>query len=305
MDGIRVSLDEVRWRARGAFAGLAAGDALGAPLEFLTAAEVRAAHGTVRDMIGGGWLHLAPGRVTDDTEMSLCLARAIVRAGRFDLRACAEELGRWLRTNPVDVGSTVRKGLRAFLVHGQLETPPAEWDAGNGAAMRTLPVAIATLGDAAALERCTLAQARLTHHHPLSDAACLALGTMLQQALLGRSRARLRREADALVLRHPAFAFEPLRGGSSGYVVETMRTVLHAFFTTRGLEDCLVAVVNRGGDADTTGAIAGALAGAYYGPDELPRRWAKKMGADLLAEIGALSDALVGLSPLAATAGDR
>jgi ADP-ribosyl-[dinitrogen reductase] hydrolase len=82
-------------------------------------------------------------------------------------------------------------------------------------------------------------------------------------------------------------------------VVDTLQTALHFFHATRGFEECLVAVVNQGGDADTTGAIAGALAGAYYGPGELPSRWLRRLDATVRAQIEALSDRLVSLSPLA------
>ena len=68
-------------RARAAFLGLALGDALGATTEFMTPGEIRNQYKVHRNIIGGGWLHLKPGRVTDDTEMSLCVGRAIVDRG--------------------------------------------------------------------------------------------------------------------------------------------------------------------------------------------------------------------------------
>ncbi len=296
---VTVDLADVRARARAAFVGLAVGDALGAPVEFMTAAEIRAAHGVHREMTGGGWLHLAPGRFTDDTEMSRAIARVIDGAGGFELRAVADALAAWMRGRPVDVGSTVRKGLRSYLLEGRLEAPPNEWDAGNGAAMRTLPVALLALGDEALLDRCQIAQAHLTHNHALSDAACAALGRMAQIAVLGLSMSRLRREADLLVTRFPAFRFEPYRGLATGYVVDTLQTVFHHLFATRSFEECLVATVNQGGDADTTGAIAGFLAGAYYGLEEIPRRWIRRMDHAALAELERLASRLVDLSPLA------
>lgn len=296
MDGR--DLSDVRERARAAFLGLALGDALGATLEFMTAAEIRATHGVHRELTGGGWLRLRPGRVTDDTEMSLCVARAIDAAGGWDARRVAEAFAAWLRSTPADVGSTVRKGIRRFMLEGTLAGPPNEGDAGNGAAMRMVPVALATLGDPALLALRAVEQARITHHHPLSDAACVHVGELVQLACLGRSRAQLRRASDALVERVPAFRFEPWRGLATGYVVDTLQTVLHFFHATRGFEACLVAVVNQGGDADTTGAIAGAIAGAYYGPAELPGRWLRKLDPAVRAEIEALSDRLVSRSPL-------
>jgi ADP-ribosyl-[dinitrogen reductase] hydrolase len=290
-------LEDVRGRGRAAFLGLALGDALGATVEFMTPAEIRAEHGVHCEIVGGGWLHLAPGRVTDDTEMSLCIARAFDVAGGWDLRAIADRFVAWLRAGPVDVGSTVRNGIRRYMLEGTFEGPPREGDGGNGAAMRMAPVALATLGDGALMERCALEQARLTHNHPLSDAACIHVGELVQLACLGRSKAQLLRASEALVRRVPAFAFDRHHGPASGYVVDTLATVLRLFRATRGFEECVVAVVNQGGDADTTGAIAGAIAGAYYGPDELPPRWLRRLDRAVRAEVEGLADRLVALSP--------
>lgn len=295
---LRHDLEDVRARARAAFLGLALGDALGATVEFLTPAEIRAERGVHRDLVGGGWLHLRPGCVTDDTEMSLCIAAAIDAAGGWDLRGIADRLAAWLRSGPVDVGSTCRKGIRRYMLEGTLTGAPNEGDAGNGAAMRMAPVALATLAERGLMERLALEQARLTHHHPLSDAACLHVGELLHLACLGASKARLRRASEALAVRLPVFRVAPCRGPASGYVVDTLRTVLHFFEATQSFEACLVAVVNQGGDADTTGAIAGAIAGAYYGPEELPARWLRRLDASVRAEVERLADRLVALSPL-------
>jgi ADP-ribosyl-[dinitrogen reductase] hydrolase len=292
-------LADVRSRARAAFLGLALGDALGATVEFMTAAEIRAAYGVHRELVGGGWLHLRPGRVTDDTEMSLCIARAVDAAGGWDLRAIADGFVRWMRTGPVDVGSTCRKGIRRFLLDGTLAGPPHEGDGGNGAAMRVLPVALLTVADRPLLERLAVEQARLTHHHPLSDAGTLHVGELVHLALLGHDKARLRRASDALVARVPRFAFAPYPGQASGFVVDTLQTVLDALHGTDGFEACVVAAVNRGGDADTTGAIAGAIAGAHYGEGALPRRWLRRLDRSVREEIEALAERLVSLSPLA------
>ncbi len=293
-----MDLDDAIARARAAFLGLALGDALGATVEFMTPAEIRAVHGVHRDIVGGGWLNLRRGRVTDDTEMSLCIARALDAAGGWDLRAIADRFVAWLRAGPVDVGSTVRKGIRRYMLDGSLEGAPNDGDGGNGAAMRMVPVALATLGDPALLERCAIEQARITHHHPLSDVAAVHVGELLHLAILGRGKSRLRRASDELVARVPAFAFEPYPGLATGYVVDTLQTVLHAFFTTRGFEECVVAAVNQGGDADTTGAIAGAIAGAYYGSEQLPPRWLRRLDPAVRGEIERLADRLVDLSPL-------
>ncbi len=295
---LRVDLSDVRDRARAAFLGLALGDALGATVEFMTPAEIRASHGVHREIVGGGWLHLRAGRVTDDTEMSLCIARAIDASGGWDLRGIAERFVAWLRAGPVDVGSTVRKGIRRFMLDGTLEGPPNPGDAGNGAAMRMVPVALSALADRAVLASRAVAQARITHHHPLSDAACVHVGELVQMACLGLSKARLLRASQALAERHRQLGFEPYRGLATGYVVDTLQTVLHFFHATTSFEACLVAAVNQGADADTTGAIAGAIAGGYYGPAELPARWLRRLDRSVRDEIERLADRLVSRSPL-------
>lgn len=292
------NLDDIRSRARAAFIGMGVGDALGAPAEYLTAGEIGAKYGVLKDIVGGGWLRLKPGQVTDDTAMALCIARALVATGGWSLKGIADNFAAWLRSKPVDVGDTCRRGIRNYMLKGTLETPFNEWDAGNGAVMRMLPVALSTLGDERMMAECVIAQARLTHNHPLSDAACVILGKLIHLALLGASKTRLRNELDGLLTEHENFRFHAYKGLATGYVVDTMQTVFYHFFRGRDFEECLVDTVNQGGDADTTGAIIGSLAGAYYGMEGIPKRWLKKMDKGLMAEIDHLSRKLVDLSPL-------
>lgn len=289
---------EVISRSRATLIGMAVGDALGGPVEFMTASEIKAKYGVLAEMTGGGWLRLKPGQVTDDTEMSLCVARAVVESGSFSLKAIADKFAAWLKTGPADIGDTCRRGIRNYMLKGVLETPANEWDAGNGALMRMTPVGLYTLGDDALLERCSREQARITHNHPRSDAACYWYGRLLHLALRGASKARLQREANDLTACFPCFGYTPYHGLATGYVVDTMQTVLHYFFRSRNFEECLVKTVNQGGDADTTGAIAGGLAGAYYGLEEIPRRWLKKMDRKVLEELTELAEKIVNLSPL-------
>lgn len=289
--------EEVRERVRGAFLGLAVGDALGAPVEFMTSGEVKAKYGILKEIVGGGWLRLKPGQVTDDTEMALCIARAIVSRQGWDSTAVAENFSRWLRSKPVDVGDTCRRGIRNFMLNGRLETAFNSWDAGNGAVMRVLPVALFTVGNDTLLTEIALSQAHITHNHPLSDSACIWLCRLVQMAFCGYSKIRLRHEVDTLLAEQPAFKFDPYPGLATGYVVDTMQTVFHHFFRGKDFETCLVGTVNQGGDADTTGAIIGALAGAYYGEEGIPRRWLKKMDRNLMNEITRLAEELLTLSP--------
>ncbi len=260
-------------RALGAYLGLALGDALGATVEFMTPREIQARHGVHREIVGGGWLRLPRGAVTDDTTMALALGEAIIDAKGWNLERVADGFAQWLRSRPVDCGNTCRRGIRRYLLHGSLAGEPSEGDGGNGALMRNLPVVLATLNDDAARHRWTLEQCHFTHHHPLSDAATLAFGAMTRALVLGAPPAACAAPAQALVEAAPAFRYRPYPGRASGYVVDTVQTVLHHFFEHPGFEDCVVATVNRGDDADTTGALAAMLAGARCGAAALPGRW--------------------------------
>ena len=284
-------------RARASYLGLAIGDALGATTEFMSPGEIRATYKVHRKIVGGGWLYLKPGHVTDDTEMSLALGNALLAAGKWNRKGIADNFLAWMRSKPIDIGATCRRGIRDYMVKGQLETPYNEWDAGNGAAMRMAPVALFTLGDEAALGRYSIEQAHLTHNHPLSDAACVAIGTMVQRAIFGCNRFELHEVTRNLVAEYGSFRFNNYRGHASSYVVDTLQTVFNFLFTTGSFEECLIGVVNQGGDADTTGAIAGMIAGAFYGLDEIPARWRKKLKREVRAEVEDQAVKLVELSP--------
>ena len=267
-------------RASAAYLGLAVGDALGATVEFLTPNEIRQQIGVHRDITGGGWLRLKPGKVTDDTTMSLALGAAILAGGVVAAQAAAEAFDAWMRAKPVDIGNTVRRNLIHFRQTGNPEAPASEHDAGNGAAMRVLPVALACYGQPPETTMAaSRAQAHVTHHNALSDAACETLIFMVQDFMAGHDAATVERERAArLVEAYPVFRYDKKRcDNPSGYVVDTVQAVFQALFGTETFEDCLLDVVNRGGDADTTGAIAGMLAGARYGRAAIPKRWLKSL----------------------------
>ena len=284
---------DLRERALGAYLGLAVGDALGAPVEFMNPTEIREEYGVHRNMTGGGWLHLQPGQVTDDTQMCLVLGRSILADEQWSIIRFGEGMARWLRGRPVDVGNTCRRGIRRFMLNGTTAAEAAEWDAGNGACVRNLPVVLATLNAPAAFRQISVEQAHLTHHHPLSDIATLTLGEMLRCALRGDGISSVRRLADALVAQYPEFDFKEIPQAPTPYIVDTVRTVLHALFHTDNYKDCLIMVVNQGGDADTTGALAGMLAGGLYGTCGLPHAWLRRLDPGLQKEIAAQVDQLL------------
>lgn len=285
-------------RARGAYLGLAVGDALGATTEFMTPAEIAEQHGTHRHVVGGGWLRLEAGRVTDDTEMSLALGQSILECQGVVGSEVAKVFSEWMRTKPVDIGNTVRRGVVHFRTTGEYQVKVNEFDAGNGACMRCLPIALLHChpnGDA--LHRDARIQAHTTHNNPISDMGTAAVLDMLVLALNGSGKTDLKGRADKLVQQHGAFRFDKRQmDNPSGWIVETLQAVFQAFFAHEGFEDILVDVVNRGGDADTTGAIAGMLSGALYGPEAIPHQWINTLDKDIGTACEEQADALIRLS---------
>jgi len=300
---------------------LAVGDALGATVEFMRPREIQNRYGTHRDIVGGGWLKLSAGQVTDDTTMSLYLGQALAAAGVPALhqaavlpdgpeaQAVTQRMGQafvdWWRAKPVDCGATCRRGIQRFILNGSLAGPPNEGDGGNGALMRNLPVALATLAHPPAFAVLSLAQAHLTHHNPQSDAATLGVGLLTQALVRGaldhsQCQAWMRQWAAD----NRAFRYQPYPGRASGYVVDTVQTVFHSLHHSACAEDAIVTAVNQGDDADTTGALVGMLAGALWGASSLPQRWLTRLQSDTVQAITAqtrelldIADALAVVQP--------
>lgn len=293
-------------RAIGAYLGMALGDALGATVEFMTPREISSRYGEHRQVRGGGWLKLRKGQVTDDTTMALALGRAILQAKGVNADAVAEAFSDWMRSRPVDIGNTVRRGILNYRHTGKPVVAQSTYDAGNGACMRTLPVALVTLGqDPVKVNAASRAQCHVTHNNPLSDAGTECVIAMIQAAIGGAGKNELLHgPVRDLVLAYPEFGFRGKRQENpSGYIVETLRAVFQSVFDTDSFEDCLVDVVNRGGDADTTGAIAGMIAGSLYGVHALPARWLMALEPDVTAECREQAVALLQLSPVTKTHG--
>lgn len=299
LDAADVTTKGLAGRALGAYLGLAIGDALGATVEFMAPAEIREHHGVHREIKGGGWLRLRRGQVTDDTEMSLALGRAILAESRVEPLAIAETFSAWMSTKPVDIGHTVRRGIARYRQTGEAEVPPHDYDAGNGACMRCLPVALFTLGATPeTVAAANLAQAHVTHHSALADAGTLTVIRMVQSALLGGSLADLSPLTAALVAAWPEYRYDRRRTDNpGGYLPETLSAVFQALFSTDNFEAALVDVVNRGGDADTTGAILGMIAGALYGRSAIPRHWLKHLDPEAARQCALQAQVLVEQSP--------
>jgi ADP-ribosylglycohydrolase len=293
-------------RARGTLLGLAAGDALGTTLEFTQPGSFTPISG----IVGGGPFNLRPGQWTDDTSMALCLASSLVERRAFDPRDQIERYVRWWRDGYLsstgrcfDIGTTTRAALQRFLESGDPYAGSASPQAaGNGSLMRLAPVAIAY----AAHPELAIARAadssRVTHAAPAAVDACRYFAGLLVGALRGEPKERLvsphyspvaglweREPLDPAVRAVAGGSFklrQPPEIRGSGYVVASLEAALWAFYSCESFhEGCLLAV-NLGDDADTTGAVFGQIAGAFYGEGGIPAEWRGVLAEhDLIARL--------------------
>ncbi|MBA3947733.1 MAG: ADP-ribosylglycohydrolase family protein [Herpetosiphonaceae bacterium] len=281
-------------RFRGVIAGLAVGDALGGPVEFMSPQEIITKRGKpVREMIGGGWLKLKPGETTDDTAMARALAESVVALGDFDCDDVARRYVLWLKTGPKDIGNITRRALEAWQKGVTLPHAAAAAhrltggkSAGNGSIMRCAPLALRYAWDERRLIDSSRDDALITHFDPEAGSGSMAVNLLIAHLLrdepLGQALATVagRLRGMPRTAAHVADLFEQVDPQAdsrtlpnSGYVLDTIRIVLWALKGNSSFEEAVVAAVNCGGDADTQGAVAGALAGARWGYAAIPQRW--------------------------------
>ena len=308
-------------RVRGAFLGLATGDALGAPLEFLSPEVAKSRFGHLTEMVGNStW---APGEWTDDTAMALAIARGILRS---PADPCPESGRLWVRweSNAKDVGSTIRAAIAGFKrdddwVMASRQTPQARDGkaAGNGSLMRTLPVALGyPLGEEMLRQSARLSA--MTHWDAQSEVCCGIYNFWISYILAEMPAD----EAWNLALKHarhlPYFGFEtpgpsPLPSdfwkrladaphltydklqpsGYAGYAVECLEAAVWCVLNCESYEDSMIHAVNLAGEADTIAAVAGGAAGALWGEEAIPSRWLDQLFERGL--IGNIADALMEL----------
>ena len=293
-------------RILGAMYGVAVGDALGGPLEFMSRDAVRKAYPDgLRDMVGGGWLNLKPGETTDDTAMTLCVASGITESNFYsrgrrisdDLLAncIGNQFIQWLESNPPDVGNTCREAInRAKRDLSKGIVPTQAWrqaaaslgpnQEGNGALMRCVYPGLFAYSPREA-ESMARFQALMTHSGKQSEDLCAWYANAIFHLVENSSEAR-----DVLALSSIPVPISPVSSdwSPSGYVVETVQAVMLAMREST-FEGTLVKAVNFGGDADTVGAIAGGLAGAKYGFKAIPERWVNALDSSLRSHLDALA----------------
>lgn len=276
-------------RFEGALLGLACGDAVGTTLEF----QPRGSFAPLTDMVGGGPFSLKAGQWTDDTSMALCLAESLITKQACDPQdqmaryANWYQWGYWSSTGHCfDIGMATRAAIQEFLRSGNALAGSADpRSAGNGSLMRLAPVALMYGHDEAQLQDMAALSSRTTHAAPECLDACRLFAVALSRALAGGDKQQVL-ALSSLELDSPRIR-EIAQGtwmgksreqiGSSGYVVHSLEAALWCFARHDSFEAAVLEAANLGDDADTTAAITGQIAGAFWGRGGIPAHWLAKL----------------------------
>lgn len=290
-------------RYRGSLLGLACGDAVGTSVEF----KPRGSFPPVTDLQGGGPFNLKPGQWTDDTSMALCLGESLLRTDGFD---AADQMGRYLNWwqwgylsatgECFDIGMTVRQALADYQEHGQPFAGSSDpYTAGNGSLMRLAPVVLFFYPDLARVRQFAGDSSRTTHGAAEAIECCQLFASLIARALAGASKQELQvvedmrfEQAKVATLARGNYlnkGREEIRG--NGYCVDSLEAALWCFQQSDNYADAVLAAANLGDDADTTAAIVGQLAGAFYGIQGIPGHWLAKL--HMGQEIQAMADDLL------------
>lgn len=282
-------MPELLARYQGALLGLAAGDAVGTTVEF----SPKDSFPPVTDMVGGGPFHLQAGQWTDDTSMALCLAESLTTCRGFDARDQMNRYLNWWKWgyfsstgHCFDIGMTVAGALQKFASDGEPFAGSNDpRTAGNGSLMRLAPVVLWYFPDVPQALEYAEASSRTTHAAPEAVASCRLFAQMLINALSGMSKQEILANIPQLPqqekLRHIAEGryLQKTRAEilGTGYCVQSLEAALWCFAKGGNFEETILLATNLGDDADTTAAIVGQLAGAYYGVNGIPQRWRDKL----------------------------
>ena len=293
-------------RYRGCLLGLAVGDAVGTTLEFKPPGTFK----PINDLIGGGPFGLKPGQWTDDTSMALCLAESLIEQKGFNPVHQLEKYLQWYRDGYLsstgrcfDIGNTTREALVQFERTREPycgSTNPRS--AGNGSIMRLAAVPLFFAQTASEAIEKSGESSRTTHGAATAIDACRYLGALLVGAVNGVSREELLSahyspiseywEKNPLVEEINEIAAgsfkhrNPPEIKGTGYCVKSLEAALWAFYHSHSFKEGCLLAVNLGDDADTTSAVYGQLAGAFYGQG-IPESWLSQLAYRNLIEASA------------------
>jgi ADP-ribosyl-[dinitrogen reductase] hydrolase len=261
-------------KIKGGLIGLALGDAMGVATEFMTPDQIQREYGKVTKILGGGVFGFKRGETSDDTAMTMAVAKGIIANSTNPIEEIGKQFLKWKATNPPDIGITISNTFwnykgdwfqAAEETHQQLGQ-----SGGNGSLMRCLPIAIA-YSDLEKIETISRLQSKMTHLEDSAAEACVLYNRIAFRLLNGEGlKASIESEIRGTIY-DSDYSNEP-DCPPNGYVVHTMKWVLYWLLNCKTFEDVIIEATNRGNDSDTIAAIAGGLKGIEVGFRQIPYR---------------------------------
>lgn len=269
----------------GMFIGHAIGDAVGTTIEFSS----RDTYKPMIDMVGGGPFKMSVGGWTDDTSQVLATATALLQFPQYNPSAIMTELAEWRNRGKhshngrcFDIGGNTSKALSGFERSRDPYQGKGTKSGGNGALCRTIPFIVRWYNEPSTACALAVDSAKLTNGDVKSIAAVRLLAATLWNEIrtpIGTSSLTAAEQASLKALPREHIP-------SGGYAPETLLAALWSVETTDNFRDAVLKCANLGHDADSTAAIAGALAGARYGLSGIPTEWVQKVKQlDLLTHL--------------------
>lgn len=290
----------------GCLVGLAVGDAYGTTYEFKSRTQMPSEETLPNNLVGGGPFNLKPGDWTDDTSMALCLAESVVEHGWNPRDQMKRYINWWqygynsVTGECFDIGGATRRALGWFNMSEGRQYVQDSQAAGNGVLMRLAAIPMILHGDIKAILATCAEESKMTHPSSQSIECSMLMGAIIDKILSGerdkkkvvnfetlfedggeeynklfkenncQENKRIEQIKEVLYAESP----ESMISGD-GYCVYTLEAALWAFLNTDNFKDGLKKVVALGDDTDTTGAVYGQIAGAYYGLNAIP--WTDKI----------------------------
>ena len=282
-------MNSLQDKYEGCLLGLACGDAVGTTVEF----KRRGSFAPITDMVGGGPFNLVAGQWTDDTSMALCLAESLLAQKGFDAKDQMDRYLRWYNDGYMsskgycfDIGLTISGALKNYSLHQNPyagSTHPRT--AGNGSIMRLAPIPLYYLLSLEQTIHFAGESSRTTHGSEEAVESAKLFAVLIRMALLGHDKQEIlfkneyySNTATVNALAQGDYLVkEEKHIKGSGFVIESLEAALWCFARTDSFEQAVLKAVNLGDDADTTAAIVGQIAGAYYGVSAIPSSWLKKL----------------------------
>lgn len=291
--------------------GVAVGDAVGVPYEFSSREKMQEHPAT--DMIGYGTYNLPPGTWSDDSSLTFCLAESLIED--FNLINISQKFinwrdkAYWTADNHVfDIGITTNKAIselqqilsmeKAEVKLENLRETATEYDNGNGSLMRIIPL-LFQINNVDIHQQFDIIWkvSALTHKHIRAAMSCMIYLKLAEYILNGSNKEDSYQKTREVItkfwteinfplteqkhferlIQHDIRSVHKDDLKSGGYVIEVLESSFWFFLNNENYKNTILSIINIGHDTDTSAAIAGGLAGLYYGVDDIPENWLKQI----------------------------